>query len=258
MVSNYIERIKEIDKKSIIPIYYQLAKNIEQDIYEGKLKPGEVLPPEHEIASKLNISRMTVRRAISELVAVGIVYTLKGKGSFVAKPKLDNDNLVFELNNSYEDIKKMGMSPNSKLLGVKIVKADTTLAEKLQIPVNTSCLYFRLVLSADNEPLVYEKKYVVYTKQKPILEKELKDPSLSNIAAIHNEQMPTISKRILHATLVSKEEAKILGVPQNTPAFLVEQTIYDNDKKPMGWGKSIYRGDRYKFTSYTGWPTNES
>ncbi|WP_066635178.1 GntR family transcriptional regulator [Desulfolucanica intricata] len=241
----------KIDKESVLPIYYQLAKIIERDIYQGKLKPGESLPPEHEIASKYDISRMTVRRAISELISAGLVYPQKGKGTFVAKPQLDN--VVFELGDFYQEIQRRGMRPGSKLLSVKIVRANEILADKLQIPIGTSCIHICMVLSADNEPLVYEKKYVVYTKKMPILEAELKDPSLSNLAAIHSEHLPILSKRVLHAAIVTEEEASVLGIPLNTPVFMVEQILYDTEKKPVGWGKSIYRGDRYKLTSYNGW-----
>ncbi|NLI14025.1 GntR family transcriptional regulator [Pelotomaculum propionicicum] len=244
-----------IDKYSIIPIYYQLFKILEKNILDGKLKPGEALPPEHEIAEKYGISRMTVRRAISELISAGMVYSQKGKGNFVARPKLDD--FAFELVNFYEEIQKRGMKPGSKLLGVKIVRADELLAGKLEIDLNATCLHIRMVLSADDEPLVYENKYVVYTKQKPILENELKDPSLSNLATIHGDHFPIISKRVLQASIATEEEALILGTGLNMPVFVVEQTVYDTEKKPIGWGKSIYRGDRYKLTSYIGWSVDD-
>ncbi|MDK2986264.1 MAG: GntR family transcriptional regulator [Clostridia bacterium] len=245
-----ISRLK-IDKDSVIPIYYQIAKLFEDYILEGKLKPGESLPPENEIAETFEISRMTVRRAISELINAGLVYAQKGKGTFVAEPKLNK--VTFELGDFHEEITKKGMKPGSKLLEVKIVKSDKILSQKLEIPLGTNCLYFSMVLSADGEPLVFEKKYIKYAKQKPILETELKDPSLSNLAVIHGDHFPTTSKRVLHASIVTEEEASVLEVEQNTPVFVVEQTIYDYDKKPVGWGKSVYRGDKYKLTSYIGW-----
>ena len=245
----------KLDKHSVIPIYFQIAKLFEECIYEGKLKPGEALPAEHEIADTFAISRMTVRRAILELINAGLVYAQKGKGTFVAKPKLNE--ATFELGDFYEGITKKGMTPSSKLLDVRIFIANKTLSEKMEVPIGTNCLYFSMVLAADNEPLVYEKKYVKYTKQQPILEKELKDPSLANLAVIHGNHFPTTSKRVLHASIATEEEAAILEIEPNAPVFVVEQTIYDSDKKPVGWGKSIYRGDRYKLTSYIGWSAQD-
>ncbi len=253
-MKTYYDETEKIEKNSVLPIYYQLAKILERDIYEGKLKPGETLPPEHEIAEKYEISRMTVRRAISELITAGMVYAQKGKGTFVAKPKLDV--VIFELKDFHEEIIKRGMKPNVKLLSVKIVRANQEIAKKLEVPLNTRCLYFRLLMTANDEPLIYENKYVVYTKQKPLLEQELKDPSLSNLATLHGDHFPIMSKRVLHASLVTAEETRVLGVVPNTPVFVVEQIIYDADKKPIGWGKSVCRGDRFKFTSYIGWSMN--
>ncbi|PKM81040.1 MAG: GntR family transcriptional regulator [Firmicutes bacterium HGW-Firmicutes-14] len=243
----------KIDKSSVIPVYYQLASLLKKQIFEGKLQPGEALPPENDLAARYEMSRMTVRRAISELVSAGLVYTQKGVGTFVSKPKLDN--VVFELNDFFEEIRKRNMEPSTKLLTVKIVKADQELAKKLEINAGTRCLYFRMVLSADDEPLVYENKYIVFSKQKPILETELKDPSLSNLASVHSDQRPSISKKVLSASVATESEAKYLGLPVKAPVFVVEQTVYDPEKKPIGWGTSIYRGDRYKLTSYTGWST---
>ncbi len=249
----YINQLK-INKKSAVPIYYQIAKLFEELIYKGEFKPGDSLPPEHQIAEFFQISRMTVRRAISELITANLVYAQKGKGTFIAEPKLDD--IIFELGDFHEEIQKKNMTPRSKLLGVKIVRANKTLSKKLAIPLDTSCLYFSMVLTADNEPLVYEKKNIEYIKQKPILETELKDPSLTNLAVLHGEHFPTMSKRILHASIVTEEEAKVLKVEPNTPVFVVEQTIYNSAKKPVGWGRSVYRGDKYKITSYLGWSTN--
>lgn len=247
--------LSKLDKNSVIPIYFQLAKLFEECIYRGQLKPGDALPPEHEIADYFAISRMTVRRAISELITAGLVYAQKGKGTFVAEPKLDEAK--FELGDFHEEIRKQGMTPSSKLLSVRIVKANEILSEKLEVPVGTNCLYFSSVLAADNEHLVYEKKYVKYTKQKPILEIELRDPSLANLAVVHGNHFPTTSKRVLHASAATEEEAAKLAVDPKTPVFVVEQTIYDSNKKPVGWGKSIYRGDRYKLTSYLGWSAKD-
>ena len=251
MNKDSIKQTKTLDKNSAIPVYYQLAKLIEKDILAGNFKPGEALPAEHDFASRFGISRMTVRRAISELNMVGMVYSEKGKGTFVAKPKLDD--VEFELDDFSDDTPGKGMYKGTKLLGAKIVRADETLAEKLIIPLKTKCLHFRLIVSVDNEPLVYENKYIIFSKQNPVLEKELKDPSLSNLANSHGQQLATTGKRVFRVSTVTEEEAILLKVSLNTPVFLVEQTIYDHGKNPIGWSKSVYRGDRYRLTSYTGW-----
>ena len=241
-----------IDKSSVIPIYYQLFKLIEEQIRRGDLKPGESLPTEHEISLRFEISRMTVRRAISELVAAGMVYAQQGKGTFVATPKLDN--IIFELNDFNEDIKQRGLHYKTTLLEAKIIRANTELRAKFQVGEEYKrFLYFRTVLSAEDERLSYEVKYTIYSKSKPILESELKDPSLPSLIVAHTEYMPMSSKKVLQVGVCTEEEAVILGIAPNSPVFLIEQTIYDQELKPVGWSKAVYRGDRYKLTSYDGW-----
>lgn len=240
-----------IDKSYFVPIYYQLYKYYEKQITDGILKPGDALPTEMELAESLEISRMTVRRAIAELVVAGMIYTQKGRGTFVAKPKLDN--VVFDLSNYLDEIKQKGMNPHTKLLEAKIVKADALLAKRMRVEINTRCLFFRIVITADGEPLAYEAKYTVYSKRRPTLESELKDPYLSNLAAVHSDSVPASSKKVLMASKAINEEPAILGVAPDSPVFLILQTIYDADNKIIAWGKSIYRGDRYKLVSYDGW-----
>ncbi|AET69387.1 transcriptional regulator [Desulfosporosinus orientis DSM 765] len=241
-----------IDKNSVIPIYYQLYKLIEGQIRRGDLKPGECLPTEHEISSRFEISRMTVRRAIAELVSAGMVYAQQGRGTFVATPKLDN--IVFELNDFNEEIKKRGLNYKTTLLEARIIKADKELREKFQVGEDFKrFLFFRTVLSAEDERLSYEVKYTIYSKSMPILESELKDPSLPGLIASHTEYVPMSAKKVLQVAACTAEEAGILGIAPNSPVFLIEQTIYDQDLKPVGWSKAVYRGDRYKLTSYDGW-----
>ncbi|MGB4290161.1 MAG: GntR family transcriptional regulator [Dethiobacteria bacterium] len=250
----YLKQIT-IDKNSVIPIYYQLAKQFSEKIRSGSILPDEALPTESEIAAYFGISRMTVRRAISELAAAGMIYTQRGKGTFVARPKLDK--IVFNLENFNEEIRQQGLEPHRKLLEARIVRADQKLARKLGIDLHGRCLYFRVVVTANNEPLVYETKYTVYAKQRPILETELKDPSLSVLAASHSNSLPTNSKKILMVSKTTEEESAVLGVSLHTPVFLIIQTIFDQDQNPIAWGKSIYRGDRYKLIRYDGWYKKE-
>jgi GntR family transcriptional regulator len=194
---------------------------------------------------------MTVRRAISELASAGMIYTQKGKGTFVARPRLDS--VTFNLNNFFDEIKQKGMNPHAELLEARIVKADEQLAQRLGIGVNSRCLYFRIVITADGEPLAYETKYTVYSKQTPILESQLIDPLLSRLAAAHSDSIPSSSKKVLMVSKATEEEAKVLGVTPGLPVFFMSQTIYDADSKIIAWGKTIYRGDRYKMISYEGW-----
>lgn len=247
-----MNEVVSIDKNSVIPIYYQLAKLLEGQILGGELKPGEALPTESEISTRFEISRMTVRRAISELISAGMVYAQQGKGTFVALPKLNN--VFFELNNFNREIEQHGLEVKTTLLGAHIVRANEQLEKIFQLQdQSTRFLYFRTALSAEEERLAYERKYIIYTKRKPLLESILNDPTLSALVTANSDILPVSSKKVLQVSVTNKEESTILGIGVNTPVFVIEETIYDIELKPVGWSKSIYRGDRYQMTGYDGW-----
>lgn len=238
-----------IDKASIIPVYYQLAKLLEYKIRLGEVRAGEKLPPENELAEKYNISRMTVRRAIAELVTKGIVSPEKGRGTFVNAPNVQNS--TFELTDFISDMHKRGLNPSFKLIEAKILKADQDIANKLKVPTGTRHIFFRSILSANDEPLVYDLKSLPYNKQTPILE-NLYDPSLQNMITNNADFQMTKSLNTLKVAMLTHDEALILNVPANLPAFQLEKVIYDQHDKPIGYGKSLYRGDRYQITSRGG------
>ena len=76
---------------------------------------------------------------------------------------------------------------------------------------------------------------------------------MPNLITANTDYLPMSSKKVLQAVISSKDDASILGIGLNLPLLVVEQTIYDGQLKPVGWSKSVYRGDRYKLTSNDGW-----
>ncbi|MEW5783770.1 MAG: GntR family transcriptional regulator [Bacillota bacterium] len=243
-----------LDKNSFVPIYYQLFKHFEGLIISGEMAPGDMLPTEMEFSEQLGISRMTVRRVISELAAAGMVYTVKGKGTFVAEPKLDE--ITFSLNQRFEDLEQ-NEDIFTQLLECRIVKADDHISSRLGIEQGSRCLFCRMFTKAGQTPLVYKTYYAIYTKRAPLIENQLKDMSLTNIASQHSKNIPSRTKRVLMASGARNDEPEVLQIDIGAPVFFMTETIYDQDNKVIAWGKSVFSGDRYRFVSYNGWNLDE-
>lgn len=243
-----------LDKNSFVPIYYQLYKHFAELIASGELVPGDMLPTETDFAEQLGISRMTVRRVISELAAAGMVYTVKGKGTFVAEPKLDE--ITFSLNQRLET-SDQDETISTKLLECRIIKADNHISVRLGIALGSLCLYCRMVTKTGNLPLIYKTFYAIYAKSAPLIENQLKDMSLTAIASQHSDQSPSRTKRILMSSGARQDEPEVLQIKAGAPVFFMTETIYDQHNKIIAWGKSIFRGDRYRFVSYNGWNLEE-
>ncbi|MFC6600901.1 GntR family transcriptional regulator [Ectobacillus funiculus] len=112
-------------------MYYQLEEQIKKQIESGELQPGDMLPSEREYAELINVSRMTVRQAMNNLVDGGYLYRQKGRGTFVAEKKVEQE--LGSLTSFTEDMKARGLVPSSKLLSFEIIPAPEKIANQLQI-----------------------------------------------------------------------------------------------------------------------------
>src|SRR5699024_932590 len=120
-----------IDKNSPLPIYYQLSEQIKRLIQTEQLLPGDLLPSEREYAERHNISRMTVRQAISNLVTEGLLCRKKGKGTFVTEKKFEQN--LQGLTSFSEDMQSRGYAPSNKLISFKLTQADQPIAKSLRL-----------------------------------------------------------------------------------------------------------------------------
>src|SRR5665647_2612042 len=84
-----------LDETSPVPLYYQLQEIIRSRIESGQWQPGQQLPPEAELCEEFSLSRGTVRQALADLVREGLLHRRRGKGSFVATPKISQDLMSF-------------------------------------------------------------------------------------------------------------------------------------------------------------------
>ena len=241
------EMAENINRQSIIPAYYQLETFLRNKIYSGDLSYEQSLPSESEISVKCNISRTTIRKALSNLTNEGLVFSLQGKGTFVAKKK--PDNIIFELSDFGND-PNGPLKTDTKILSVDIITADNILANKLTVAEGARIVFYLLLTSFNGEPLTLEKKYIKYIKNLPICELDLKDlPGNFNYVNTSAEHMPVSVNRIMQVTATNEEESNLLNVKQNSPIFLIEQTFFDKENNCIAWWKSLYRGDKYQFSS---------
>jgi DNA-binding transcriptional regulator YhcF (GntR family) len=121
-----------------LPLHSQIAEAFRKAIQEGRLKPGDRLPSEPELVTQLGVSRATIRQAMAELLAEGLIYRYQGRGTFVAPQKLEHP--LQRLISFSEDIRSRGMQPGSKLLFFGQVNADAEIAAYLQIPPGKTVL----------------------------------------------------------------------------------------------------------------------
>jgi GntR family transcriptional regulator len=234
-----------INKHSPLPIYYQLEQGIKELIEKAQLKPGEMIPSERELAETYEISRMTVRQAINNLVNDGYLVRKRGKGTFVAAKKIEQP--LKGLTSFTEDMQARGMEPGTKVLDFQIIQANKSLAEQLQIREGEDVYEIQRVRLADHLPMALETSYL------PChlvigLTREIVSGSIYKF--IENKLGMKIKSavQVLEASIARKVEAKVLQIKEGAPVLLIQRNSYLENGQPLELVKSIYRGDRYKFT----------
>lgn len=234
-----------IKKDSPVPIYYQIEEGIKESIQQGSLKPGHLMPSEREFSERFEVSRMTVRQAITNLVNGGYLVRQRGKGTFVASSKFDRS--LQGLTSFSEDMRARGMTPSSQLVSFSTMKASQKVADRLMIDVDEEVYEIKRVRLADGIPMAYEVLYMAKSLA-PKLEKDKLLSSLYDYAQQDLQLHIAKGKQVIEATNATKEEADLLEINEGDSLLLIErQAILSNDR-PFEFARSLYRADRYKFS----------
>jgi GntR family transcriptional regulator len=234
-----------IDKTTPIPMYYQLKNIILSEIKNNTLKQGDMLPTEIDLGKIYGLSRTTTRQALIELVSEGYLYRTKGKGTFVAKPKLVQD-FMRRIESYDEQMKRLNMVPSTKVIENKIVSANKVVAQSLNVEVGQDVVLLKRLRYADDEPIVVLDTYLTL-ECSGLSKMDMEKNGLYNFLA--QSQKTKISRvvRQFEATLVKKEEREFLQIEKGHPIQLVTTVGFNVDGKPVEYSVASYRGDKSKF-----------
>ena len=150
---------QRIDFDSPIPFYLQLLDILRDIINQGEWQLGEQLPGEHSLCETYEVSRTVVRQALRELELEGLIYRRKGKGSFVAEPKISG-GLAQKLTGFYQDMEERGTRPISQVLKQAVVPASAKVAQELKIDLGTPVVELQRLRFVENEPIVLVTSYL--------------------------------------------------------------------------------------------------
>jgi GntR family transcriptional regulator len=237
----------KLDKNIPVPLYYQLKKLLIDEISNNRIKLGDSIPTEAEFSEHLGISRPTIRQALSEMASEGYLQRLKGKGTFVSKPKIDA-RFFQQLQSFNSDMNQKGLNPTTQVLDLKVIKGIADICEKLDIDVEDELVYLRRVRFADDEPVVYLETYLPYKYCKGIIEEDFVNNSLYSI--MEEKYSIKIFKvvRKIEAVNADDQVAKLLHMKKNQALCLVKTTAYTEQNIPSEYSIARYRGDRNLFS----------
>ena len=225
-----------IDKNSPIPVYYQLKNDFIKKIASGVWKAGECISSERELCEIYDVSRMTIRQAIGELVQEGVLTRKKGKGTFVCEQKVNQKDMM----SFTEMIKQSGRSLETKVVEFEIIDTPEVIQDVFILDRLYKISRKRIV---DNECIAVETVYI------PVdycghLNKEMLEGSLYKVLEGFG-YIITNSNSSIVAVNVDDEIRKILECEIDTPILKVVSKTFTNTDKLLFLEEAFYKSDKF-------------
>ena len=237
-----------IDPDNPIPKYLQISAWIKDLIQSGRYEKGASLPSEVELAKICQVNRNTLRQAISELTAAGVLRREKGRGNFVcSKTPLAITHKLKSISSFSDDLRELGIKEMTRIIKKGAEEANEQVARKLILsPSGGWVVAIRRLRTGNEVPFIYEESYLPYHTFKEILEMDLTGSMYQIIYERFNVTLAR-SDQTIRAVNLKGRIASYLDVPENTAALFMESLTYDDNNIPVELLYSYYRGDKYVF-----------
>jgi DNA-binding GntR family transcriptional regulator len=231
-----------VNRSSPVPLYFQVAEQLEQAIHDGRLAPGDRIANEIALADHLGLSRPTLRQAIQALVDKGLLVRKRGVGTQVVSAPIRR---TVELTSLYDDLTRGGLRPTTTVLGLDLVPADEVAAAKLRLPAGHKVWRLHRLRAVKDEPLALMTNFV------PEHVTDLSLVDLDHTGLYEHFRSQAINLRVAHqvigARTVDSAEARLLGGRKGDPVLTMERTSFDDQGRAVEHGTHLYRPDRYAY-----------
>ena len=234
-----------LDRTSPVPLYYQLKEIFRSWIAAGDFDQDGRFPSEAELQQQFKVSRMTIRRALSELVQEGFLVREQGRGSFVVRPRVQ-DQLRY-LTSFTEDMRLRGLPTRSRILDFRLVH-DPEVAKAMGIPESEELVQLRRLRLVRDDPVAIQNAFIRHRFCPGLVERGLMEGSL--YATLEQGYGLKLGRAIqmVEAKPADEYEARLLEIKPGQPVLLLERLTFLRGGEPVEYVRSAYRGDRYRFT----------
>ncbi|CAM3575686.1 GntR family transcriptional regulator [Nocardioides zeicaulis] len=205
------------------------------------LGPDVAIPSERELMTTYDVSRATVRKAIDNLVTGGLLTRIQGKGTFVARPRIESR---LHLASFSQDMRRRGLTPSTRLLRVDEERPPTEVARSLRLGANGTAWRIDRIRLADDQPMAIEQGWYP-TDRLPDLDAEDLSGSLYTLFADRYDLVIDSAEQTLWGESAEGSTARRLEAPLHTPLLVFRRTSTAAGR-PLEHVVSRYRGDRYQ------------
>jgi GntR family transcriptional regulator len=231
-----------LDKSSPVPLYYQVAQQLEAAVEKGLLPPGTRLDNEIELADQLGVSRPTMRRAMEFLVDKGLIVRRRGVGTRVVQSRVRRP---LELSSLYDDLKNAGQEPTTTVLSNTIEPASAAVAEALGLAEGAPVIVVMRLRSARNQPLARMCNYLPASLLE-ISTEALESQGLYQLIRAAGIRLHAATQ-VIGARNATAAEARLLEEGRGAAVLTMERIVYDDHGSAVEYGTHIYAATRYSF-----------
>jgi GntR family transcriptional regulator len=232
----------KLDLADNSPLYLQLARKLAQDVREGRYRAEQALPSERILSDQLDVSRVTARKAIDQLVDQGLVVRKRGSGNYIA-PKIEQP--LSNLSSFSEQLQERGFTPSSQWLRREVVTAEADQQLSLALSPNTRVARLERLRLADEVVMAYEVSVIPAT----VLPRP---EGVSNSLYEHlakTGHMPVRALQHIRAMNAAPALASRLGVPEGQAVLFITRIGYLESGQPVELTHSYCRSDHYDFVA---------
>lgn len=239
--------IRPADPKNPLPLHYQVYANLKGLIQSGRFKPGDLLPPEVELARAYGVGRQTVRAAIARLVSEKLLERFAGIGTFICAAA---DRTKFYLDRSFtQQMAELGMRARSQVLRQESGVIDESAPPDLRGKLGQACLRLVRLRFGDETPVGLQDTTVAMAACPDLERYDFNQHSLYQVLS-KEYHLPIVRIRhMVSAVLANKEHSQLLQTPIGAPLLRVRTTAYLDTGEPIESSDSYYRVDRYEFST---------
>src|SRR5919107_1680226 len=231
-----------LDRSSPVPLYFQVASRLQEQIEHGELPVGGRLENEIVLADRLGVSRPTMRRAIEYLVERGMLVRRRGVGTQIVPPQGPRP---VELTSLFDDLAKTGRAPRTEVRSLEVGPVSDVVAESLGVSPGREVTSIERIRFAGDEPLAILHN-VVPVDVVRLTADDLERRGLYELlrAAGH---VPRVANQVVGAKAATTVEARLLGDSRGAPMLTMTRTAWDEGGRGGDYGSHVYRASRYSF-----------
>src|SRR5689334_10059264 len=202
-------------------------------------EPGSPAPSERELVQHFGVARMTVRQALDALVAEGLLERVPGRGTFVARAKID---VQVRLSSYTEEMARRNMRPSSRTMLARMEAAGPGVARALEIGEGDKVVHWQRLRSADAVPMCIEDAYLADSIVPKFLEHPLPESLYADLQ--RRDLLPTWGEDSVDAALSRPDEAELLGIRPGDPVLRIARRAFAGNIA-VEVSRSTYRADRF-------------